>query len=266
VIRRGGESVLLCVAACLTLMMSTGADARRGAGFAASWTTEPEPTSSEVRVVRPGDVIAAARLTPSGLFVLEGEAKADGLSLATGTPLILLDSNVPNAHIGCTYTFVPRGIAASIMFGSKQKFFCLVDADRDGRFESFFSIASLKIGVPPMAGIVPDQRTTISPVAYREGDVAARTDYPRLLIKYSHRDQITGIAYIGLCLANPTTKSQPCVDSYNGVRDSKVPKTVELAGASIDVIAKDGAALTIRVTKPMERAPFVGIETTRYGY
>jgi len=226
------------------------------------WTIEPiEPALIE-KTVRPGDVIAEARLLPITLLTIDGDAvAADGkVAALSGAQLTALQSNLRAA---CTFTYRPAGAFRRFLFND-QRFTCLVDEDRDGRFESAFVVMTGLIGVPLSQGHIPKNRTAITPVPYRQIPLAEAAGTPRLLFKYSHQDKITGHAYFGVCIANSATGKVPCFDGYSGVRSDKLPKEIGAGGVLAVATAKQGSAVTIAVKHGFERQPFTAMEYTQW--
>lgn len=227
--------------------------------YSATWIIDPVPPRMEEITIKPGDVITEARLLPSNLLVLDGDAvRVDGKPAAPrGTQMMQLRSSMRSA---CTFSF-PVSLFQQFLFGA-QNFTCFVDEDADGKFESVFSLSSSKIGIPPPFGKIPKNRISIAPVAYSSLPLVEGKELPRLLFKYSHRDRITGHSYLGICIANSTTNKQPCFDGYIGIRKDKIPNEVGMAGNLIAVTGKDSELITLTVRHGFKRMPFVGEERT----
>lgn len=253
------RAALSSVVAGALLLPSTANAAER---YNLIWLIEPiEPALIE-KTVRPDDVIAEAQLLPIRLLTIDDDAvAADGkVAALSGAQFTVLQANLRSA---CTFTYRPTSGFRRFMFND-QRFTCLVDEDRDGRFESAFVVMSGQIGVPLSQGFIPKKRTPINPVPYRQIPVTEATGIPRLQFKYSHQDKITGHAYFGVCIANSATKKVPCFDGYSGVRSDKLPKEIGAAGVRALATAKQGSAVTISVKQGFERQPFTAMEYTQW--
>lgn len=209
------------------------------------WKVDPIAPSLEERTVKPGDVIARARLVPPTLLAIESDAVGDNANIVMprGTQLIALRAGVRSA---CTFTFAPANVLQGFMRGN-QRFTCFVDEDNDGKFETTFHVASNNIGVPSSFGAIPRTRSLITPVAYRPLSPSDAVGVPMLLFKYSHQDKITGHSYFGICLENASTHKQPCFDGYSGVRSDKLPKEIGAMGNDAIATEKQGDRITLVV-------------------
>ncbi len=221
----------------------------------------PVPNVERTITVKPGDVISEAQLFPArGLVTLDADAVRveGGVAAPAETQLMWLKSRI---YAACTFSFPQKSMIQRFLFGA-QDFTCFADEDADGRFESAFRLSSSRIGVPPPYGQIPIKRIPIQPVAYRARSLSEGSEFPRLFFKYSHRDQITGYAYLGICIGNSTTEKQTCFDGYHGIRNDKLPKEIRVAGNVVEAIEKDNERVKIVVRRGFEVAPFVGEERT----
>lgn len=252
------RTALSCV---LAGALSVSSEANAAERFNLLWMIDPiEPALIE-KTVKPGDVIAEARLSPIALLTIDSDAvTADSrVAAPSGAQFTVLQANLRSA---CMFTFLPTSGLGRFLVND-QRFTCLVDEDRDGRFESAFVVVSGRIGVPLSQGSIPKKRLAITPVSYRQIPVVEATATPRLQFKYSHQDKITGHAYFGVCIANSATKKVPCFDGYSGVRSDKLPKEIGAAGVMAVATAKQGSAVTISVKRGFARQPFTAMEYTR---
>lgn len=227
--------------------------------YAATWVVLPQPSPLGELTIKPGDIITQATLLPRGLRVLDGDAVGvDGkLILTAGAQMMILESSVVAA---CTFSFPQSRGLERLLSLAQQRFSCFVDEDGDGKFESAFFLISSSIGVPPPFGQIPKKRIAIAPVSFSRAPLQDGRDYPRLYFKYSHRDQITGYAYLGICIGNSVTRDQPCFDGYIGIRSDKLPKEVSVAGNELVVTQKNNELLTLTLKHGFEAKPFVGRE------
>ncbi|WBX82987.1 hypothetical protein [Sphingosinicella microcystinivorans] len=226
------------------------------------WTVDPIAASLEEKTVKPGDVITEARLLPLSLLTIAHDAVGieNKIIAPGGMQMMELQANLRSA---CSFTF-PRADLLERLWSGNQKFTCLVDEDDDGRFESAFTVMSSHIGIPSSSGKIPNRRTAINPVSYRRIPLSEGENFPRLLFKYSHQDKITGHAYFGICIANSTTRKEPCFDGYSGVRSDKLPKEIGAAGNLAIATAKQGALVTLTVKNGFVPMPFKAAEYVRW--
>ena len=139
-------------------------------------------------------------------------------------------------------------------FSGGRSRLCLIDSDKDGRFEAFVHYKGLVSGLPSVNGRLPKTPHPLaSPVAYTEHD---RSSLP---ISY-----FLGIRYDGHAITgNPVFTTVFGHDGDVGTLDfawprgedgtSKVQATgrVLLKGATLDVVSESGDTLWIATEKPL---------------
>lgn len=197
------------------------------------------------------DYILRQRLLPSGLAALSGNVEEAGL--VAGSQLIEIRS--PDALVFCDP--VPR---AQKLVGHAQP--CLVDADKDGRFEGLFLTSSATKGILTVQGSRPKTPRAIVPIAYRRLDVTA-FGLPLFV----------GVQYRGN--ANPAGNhifqinygSDASVGSLTDrfvVGKTDLPATRMPFGAQFDLLAQSSGSIRVRVTKTIPAQPFAVVKTTTY--
>lgn len=146
--------------------------------FSTVWTfkqvTTEVPTSAEV-----GKVFFEQRVLPYRLVRLDQAlAIAKDKQLPAGT-LLYLVMDKANRMAFCTFKDSSAGNAAKSLFiPALDTRPCLVDDDRDGRFEKMFSVFELYGSVAPTPRGDIQKAKVISPVAYSDANPAdAPTDY-----------------------------------------------------------------------------------------
>ncbi len=231
--------------------------------YTIDWMIDPILPKLETVTVKPGDVVTEARLLPSGLIAIDSPAVgSDGkVIVSSGAQLLTLSSNIMAA---CTFTFPVYSDIRNFFVRSSQEFNCFVDEENDGKFESTFKLVSSVIGIPPQFGRIPKKRRSVSPVPYHKIPFSEGTQFPRLRFKYSHQDKLTGHSYFGLCIANGSSKKEPCFDGYSGVRSDKIPKEIGVAGSIAVAIAKKGSLVTLDVKSGLKQMAFLGEERTQF--
>lgn len=225
--------------------------------FRSTWIVEPQPIDDVAKPYRPGDVLSEARLLPSNPIVLDDAITNGNNVLPAGTELFGLRTD---PHAACAYTFDDPTTLKRIFVSNRQTYRCFLDQDGDGRFEAEFTLSSVYVGVPLAYGKIPSTLRPISPARYSPGKPTANKDYPRLLIKYDHRDQITGRAYLGLCITSRFNRRQPCFDPFQGIKAGE-KKSLDFAGAVIDVTGEQDQVVEAKVTRPFREGSFSVTET-----
>lgn len=236
----------------LIVLFATPALGKDKAYFRSSWTVEPQRVDDVAKPYRPGDVLSEARLLPSNPIVLDDVVANGDDVLPAGTELFGLQADL---HAACAYTFDDPATFKRLFVSNRQTYRCFLDQDGDGRFDAEFTLNSVYVGVPLASGKIPSTRRPISPTRYSSGKPTDNKDYPRLLIKYDHRDQITGRAYLGLCITSRFNRRQPCFDPFQGVKAGE-KKSLDFAGAVVDVAREQDEIVRAQVARPFREGSF----------
>lgn len=130
-----------------------------------AWVPESLPLNQTIEIRR-GKAILPAQLMPKEMARLEVAVRhsTDGSAIVEpAMPLFRLLTR--NAPVFCT-------VEQRNKWGSLSRivvvYVCLVDADRDGRFESFYDERGDHPFMPLFRGTYPKKRNAITPVAYRQ--------------------------------------------------------------------------------------------------
>ena len=172
--------VLLSLGA-LCLSAAAGAQGTSGGGrppiYRMVWNVAPQGNVGETRTIGPGEVAVTLALTPPALLrTTEDVRDARGEVLApAGTQFVVLASR---ARIACTVHQMRRpGIEQALFLGSLKRL-CLLDDDRDGRFERRFLRSTNGQAYFLLRGRLSDRQQPIEPVALVEESPAALRDAP----------------------------------------------------------------------------------------
>lgn len=162
-------------AALFAMLITTPANAEK---FSTVWTfkpvTQPLPTSTEF-----DKPFFEQRALPYRLVRLNEELRiGKGKPLAKGTLLYLIIDKT-NRVAFCTFKDSSAGNAAKSLFiPALDTRPCLIDDDRDGKFEKTFSVFELWGSVAPTAKGEMNKAKPITPVTYAEADPSETlTDY-----------------------------------------------------------------------------------------
>ncbi|MEO0420505.1 MAG: hypothetical protein AAF249_16735 [Pseudomonadota bacterium] len=213
----------------------------------------------EVEVPRKG-IVMAARLAPERTAVL-GAAVADakGKSLAEkDQPLFSLKAS--SGRVFCTSSkFKGGGFSSFMSEGAQSKHFCFVDANNDGRFESFLKKSSLIKGLPNFTGRTSKRPKSIPNVAYttKPGKEWAELQY--VALEYRGNANPRGNHVFETIFGN-AEKSDSLTDR-RVVKAKDAPKSVSFLGGSFELISGEKSVARLRVDKPIQAVPF-GVNRT----
>ena len=229
------------------------------------WWIAPGTQPLGRRTVREGDYVVRSRLLPPSLIRLTGDAVAargNRVVVPAGTQLFGLSTSGP--PIWCVLERRSSGgtVAGSVLGGlvgrRAPSQLCLVDLDRDGRLDSFFSANSPVRGVPNFSGNRPRNPAGLAPTAFE------RLDPERMETEY-----FVGIRYGGVA----TLRSNPyfTISFGDGERQGHLTSsvspqngTVTALGASFQIVSRNGETLEIDVRRNMPRQPFHVMRTVTY--
>ena len=197
------------------------------------------------------DYVFKHRLLPTGLAeVAEGSPET---GLAAGAQLVELQT-------GGALVFCDADIRGQKLVGHAQP--CLVDADRDGRFESMFRTTSVTKGMLTVQGKLPKKPKPIGPLAYRRLDPA---QFKQALF--------VGLQYRGDAnlFDNQVFEVKYGSDDKTGSlterivhKKGNIPGETAFLGGRFTILSTAPEGIRVRVDQPMPPQPFAVFQTTTY--
>lgn len=211
------------------------------------WNVRPQGLVGETRIIRPAERALTLALTPPALFRTAQDVRdAQGEVLApAGTQFVGLLSA---ARIACTiHQMERRGVEQALFLGSLKRI-CLIDADRDGRFERRFLRSTNGQAFFLLRGRLSDRQQPIEPVALIEEDVGSLRGAPTIQVKLdrgSEADQrviltmeVGGDGH-GFALGPRLVRRAP-----------SLPATFDLYGGRIEVAPQPDGTFRVRTLAP----------------
>jgi hypothetical protein len=217
----------------------------------AIWLVVPDRPKVQSVWIGPNRAITSARLEPPRLFENVADVKsADGrLLVPAGMALIGLVSATQAAC--AAEPRGDRGLAAAWWLGS-NRFICLVDRDRDGRFDHRFSLRTGPANIPVGSGRFPEEMEPIEPTAYVERSPATFANAPRIYVSYGHFASFVNTLIFKLCFSE---RRGLCLAPDTRTKREPLPQAFEMLGARFEVSAKEGDRLQITQTSDIVRQP-----------
>ena len=228
------------------------APAARG-HYTAAWLVVPDRPIEPTAWVGPNRAITSARLQPPRLFENRVDVRTpDGKVLVpAGVPLIGL---VSGTRAACAAEpRGDRGLAAAWWFGT-NRYICLIDEDRDGRFERYFSHRIRPVNILVGAGRFPATMNPVEPAAYVERNPATFANAPRIYVSYGHFASLVNKLIFKLCFA---ARRGLCLAPDTRTKLNPLPQSFEMLGARFEVTAKEGDRLQITQTTPIKSQPLL---------
>jgi hypothetical protein len=230
------------------VVVSPAASAASVKEYQVAWEIAPIRTAESDLWVRPGNEIFRAKLIPTKLFRPKGEIRSfDGvlLLLGPGNQLVEMDYSKPMV---CTLERGPEGTQS---FSNRV---CLLDDNRDGRFESYFLTGLGKALLTSdfmwfaMNAKIGRSFKALGDVKLQEIDKNLLENSPNLILKYisisDGSQRISLQAYI-----ERFGPFQAFCDAYvaeGNVRLAEHPKC-DFPGAEVRLTGREGEALRFRV-------------------
>jgi hypothetical protein len=233
--------------------------------YLALWWVQPSREPLGPKTVREGDYVIRTRLLPPSLIRLDADAVAEQggrVLLPAGSQLFGLSTSGP--PIWCalarrsTGGRVPGAVLGALVGRRAPSQLCLIDLDRDGRLDAYFSANSPVRGVPNFSGNRPRNPARLAPAAFE------RLDPEQMETEY-----FVGIRYEGVA----TLRSSPHFSVSYGDEDSRGHLTravspqngvVTELGAEFEIVRRDGETLEVEIRRNMPRQPFHVFQMVTY--
>lgn len=168
--------------------------------------------------------------------------------LPIGLRLIAVSSTA--AAIRCTLTANAR-----ILFGNFHT--CLVDSDRDGRFESYFTATNSVPGLVSITGRVPKKLKPLAmPVAYRDIDPALYDQKLIVAIQWWGGPNLWGYKQFKVVLGGVGDAVTDLAGPGVVVKPTEFPKNMEILGSKFTALSEKDGVLSVWVEKSMPSQPF----------
>jgi hypothetical protein len=250
-------------AAFLGTLIAVGPAAAQGEPsdrhYELTWTIGAQTYPQGDHWVREQGAIIEARLLPANLYVPDGPAFAEN-----GTPVMGSGEQLAGLYsskLAACNTW--RGSAGTV---SSRDWVCLVDSDRDGRFDGYFQHGGNTAQLLTLEGEMPERLRPLRPVAYRELPATQFERAPYFKFHYQRIldsrmtvpvriDQGMNMIRFNFTVG---TRDEPIAlerDCASGLwpsycRDLSFPGQFRFAGLVLDVLERRGEDLRVRVAQP----------------
>jgi hypothetical protein len=191
-------------------------------------------------------------LLPDGLSELVEPValKPDKPPIAAGTRMLAVQSQIGEVRCITDIRKIPHVMPP-----------CLVDTDRDGSFDAWFSSRTNAYDALIMIeGRAPKKLTSLAkPVPYRNIDPALHE--PALFVGVQRRNYFNIYGNESFMIVYGSEQKQGEITMPVTVKSAAMPKELEVLGARFTAISETAGRLKVRVDAPMPPQPF-GITTT----
>lgn len=243
---------LLAQRTALALAIGSGMSGTAwGQSLQTVWTIDADSGSLGERTVAREDYVFRQRLLPSGMAELAGPLAQVGLAARTQ----LVEVQGSDAAVFCD----PM-LRAQKMLGHAQP--CLVDADRDGRFEGLFVTTSSTKGILTIAGKLPKKRTAIKPLPYVRVDV--RSFRMPLFVGLQYRGNANPMGNHVFQTNFGSDRSTGALSDRMLIGKSQLATRRTYLGGEFEVLGSVPSGVKVRIIKPMASQSFSVMKVTTY--
>lgn len=200
--------------------------------------------------VKRGDYVLKHRLLPMGLVEL----------VSGGVEGMVPGKQLVEVRGGDALVFCDAEIRGQKLVGHAQP--CLVDADRDGRFEGVFLTTSVTKGILTIQGKRPKLAKPIPPAAYRRVDPAAYKDALFVGLEYRGNANLVGnhVFQVNYGSADKTGSLTERITR----KGDKLPAPVAFMGGQFTILSQTPDEIRVRIDRLLPREPFGVSQTTTY--
>jgi len=219
--------------------------------LATVYDVQAAPAPAGEQLVARGEPLLEQPMRFRGLFELDGTVPvpAERPRLAQGTSApgagsLLFEVKTGSAIVGCV-------LPSAAVPTAGQWLPCLVDANRDGRFEGLFFGRSADIPVPTVSGYVPLNRimALAEPVGYRRLDPAAPGEPLSVSIRHSNRFDLLRRSHIETWVQGPLGAGR--LPGTVAFRPSGTPDDILVLNARLRLRSAPDRAIEVQVLEPM---------------
>ena len=221
------------------------------------WAIQPIAETPSDRAIGYDEWVLQQTLLPEGLFRLGGDAKVIGRPPLFSDGAQLIEVRTDGAVVACDV--VAR---RQKLIGASQ--YCLIDYDRDGKFDGMFAVANISKGggMPTVQGQYPRKAKPIEPVAYSRlnpNEIATRYFVG---IRNAGKAALYDRQNFQICYGSESATD--CLTDGSYTSASVFPAPVELLGAKMTILSREEGKVRVRVDRMMPPQPFGIVSTTTY--
>jgi hypothetical protein len=220
------------------------------------WRVEPAASLPGIRELGSKELVLKQRLLPSGLVELgRAVTKAEaGVDLPAGTQLIEVKSSA--GTVFCEGEMHTGGLA-----GRKQT--CLLDSDRDNRFDTAFTYMPQAPALVVIEGRLPKKRLQLAaPIPYDRIDPARSRFDAFVAIERRNFFNIYGRENFQIVYGSGAHQERITVPI--GFKSPEMPKELTILGARFTALSERDGKMTIRVDQGMPDQPFAVMRIVTY--
>lgn len=241
----------LCLS--LALLACTASAAAADRMVTTVWMVGESLVPAGERDVARLDYVLKHRLLPLGLAELTAGSSDAGHGLEAGRQLVEIQSSA-------ALVFCDAGIRGQKLVGHAQP--CLIDADRDGRFESLFWTSSVTKGMLTIQGKLPKKPKPIGPLAYRRVDPGEFEGALFVGLQYRGDANLFGNQVFEVKYGSEDKTGSLTERVLH--KKGNIPGSTVFLGGRFTILAASADGIRVRVDQPIPAQAFGVFQTTTY--
>jgi hypothetical protein len=246
----------IALALLVSVLVAPAASAQRR-DMQTIWFVQPAPVPNGELTLAGGDFVLKQRLLPMGLAELSStiDDPIAKVSVAAGEQLVEVIS--PEVKIYCQ-----ARTAKQKLVGFSQV--CLIDSDKDGRFDATFKTQSQTKGLLNIGGNRPKKPTPITPVAYTV--VPPQTMKDHYFVAIERRNFFNIWSSESFTIAFGRQGELERITAPTSFKAKDMPKELNVLGARFTALSETAGKMKIRVHSAIPPQPFGVTKTVSYSF
>lgn len=234
-------------------------DGVSGQAFQSEWRIDPAPLAfldfrMAARPVLAEHAVLRAAVKPEKTVALEEPlVSADGnIRIAPGARFMVQSSQ---AMLACQI-YTRSSVTWTLFNRGSENMLCLIDADRDGRFDHFFTRKYAMRGFLDIAGTIPDALEAVAPAHYEPAEAQTGPEQPMYQLEYGGRRRKGDVFRLSLFSVAGAAQGAYCLTKEMVVPVTATGARFDIAGAEIFIRGYDASskAALIEIGRPFAPA------------
>ena len=218
--------------------------------FAMVWLIDQDVVTGNPGPLKNRDIIYKAPTFTSRAYTLSKALSFGGLDFPTGQQLIGLEGDRP---IACTPENVKRSAMKALLLKKNDQRFCMLDMERDGKFELSFWLSSRQENTLEKPAYVPSETMAIPPTDYVTLDPRSLKSLGYIYVFMSRNAFVKGVN-IAIVSGPPGLEGYALENIYRGYweyyfKTEEMPVTIDVLNTRIKLQSLIDDRLNLEILK-----------------
>lgn len=218
--------------------------------FATVWLVDQDVVTGNPGPLKNRDLIYKAPTITSRAYTLSKAYSSGGLDFPAGQQMIGLEGDRP---IACTPENVKRSAMKALLLKKNDQRFCMLDMERDGKFELSFWLSSRQQNTLERPGYVPNEVMAIQPTDYSQLDPRSLTSLGYIYVFMSRNALVKGVN-IAIVSGPPGLEGYALGNIYRGYweyyfKTEEMPLTIDVLNTRIKLQSLIDDRLNLEILK-----------------